>query len=165
LLDLTDLWDSRQNASITIDPATGRMTGNGMFLSSFGAESYVMHFCADFASESTGMRDNGAHINGRAETKPKHLFVTRGFNLFYVEADSGSTSHLILQPTRLSQVRGLASASSLQSKLAKTLKWIFLQPIESTILQSGTSMLWWKRRCHYGAKISTNNDHGRRRSV
>ena len=85
LLDLTDLWDSRQNASISIDPSTGRMTGNATFLPSFGAGSYTMYFCADFSSSET-MRDHGVHVNSRAGTEPKELFVTRGFNLFYIQA-------------------------------------------------------------------------------
>ena len=85
LLDLTDLWDSRQNATISIDPATGRMIGNATFLPSFGAGSYVQHFCADFSS-STEMTDNGMHVNSRAGSVPKNLSVTRGFNLFYVQA-------------------------------------------------------------------------------
>lgn len=34
ILDLTDLNDSRQNATVSIDPANGRMKGNGTFLPS-----------------------------------------------------------------------------------------------------------------------------------
>lgn len=85
LLDLDDLWSSRQNASITVDPETGRMIGNGTFLPSFGSGSYMMHFCADFAS-GTRIRDSGVFVNTRAGTEPKRLFVTRGINLFYIRA-------------------------------------------------------------------------------
>ncbi|KAI1170492.1 glycoside hydrolase family 92 protein [Nemania sp. FL0916] len=84
LLDLTDLWKSRQNASISVDPKTARMTGNGTFLPSFGAGSYVMHFCADFFGGE--VLDDGVWVNNRAGTEPKDLYVTRGFNLFYLEA-------------------------------------------------------------------------------
>ncbi|KAI1263419.1 glycoside hydrolase family 92 protein [Xylariaceae sp. FL1019] len=84
LLDLTDLWVSRQNASISIDPDTGRMKGNGTFLPSFGAGSYVMHFCVDFFGGD--VHDNGVWVNNRAGTEPKDLYVTRGFNLFFLEA-------------------------------------------------------------------------------
>lgn len=84
LLDLTDLWQSRQNASIVVDGETGRMKGNGTFLPSFGAGSYVMHFCVDFFG--AGVYDSGVWVNNRAGTEPKELFVTRGFNLFYIEA-------------------------------------------------------------------------------
>ncbi|KAK5954381.1 hypothetical protein OHC33_004103 [Knufia fluminis] len=85
MLDLDDLWSSRQNASISVNPTSGRMIGNGTFLPSFGAGSYMVHFCADFAS-STPMRDNGMHVNNRAGTEPKDLFVTRGINAFYIQA-------------------------------------------------------------------------------
>lgn len=45
LLDLTDLSNSRQdNASISVDAMTGRMTGNGRFLPSFGQGNYVAYF-------------------------------------------------------------------------------------------------------------------------
>lgn len=84
LLDLTDLWQSRQNASISIDAVTGRMTGNGTFLPSFGAGSYQMYFCVDFAGAA--VYDSGVWVNNRAGTEPKKIFVTRGFNLFYLEA-------------------------------------------------------------------------------
>lgn len=83
LLDLTDLWQSRQNASVQLDPQSGRMTGNGTFLPSFGAGSYVMHFCLDFFGGD--VYDNGVWVNNRAGTSPKELYVTRGFNLFYLE--------------------------------------------------------------------------------
>lgn len=84
LLDLTDLWQSRQNASISVDGSTGRMKGNGTFLPSFGAGSYVMHFCVDFFGAD--FFDSGVWVNNRAGTEPKELFVTRGFNLFFIEA-------------------------------------------------------------------------------
>lgn len=84
LLDLTDLWQSRQNASISIDADTGRMIGNGTFLPSFGAGSYQSYFCVDFPG--AGIFETGVWVNNRAGTEPKELFVTRGFNLFFLEA-------------------------------------------------------------------------------
>lgn len=84
LLDLTDLWQSRQNASVTIDRLTGRLTGNGTFLPSFGAGSYMMHFCVDFFGAE--IFDSGVWVSNRAGTEPKQIYVTRGFNLFYLEA-------------------------------------------------------------------------------
>ncbi|KAI1350583.1 glycoside hydrolase family 92 protein, partial [Xylaria sp. FL0043] len=84
LLDLTDLWQSRQNATINVDAETGRMKGNGTFLPSFGAGSYVMHYCVDFFGGK--VFDNGVWVNNRGGTEPKDLFVTRGFNLFFLEA-------------------------------------------------------------------------------
>jgi predicted alpha-1,2-mannosidase len=87
-LDLTDLWQSRQNASISVEAeegsTSGRIKGNGTFLPSFGAGSYVLHFCLDLAGGT--VRDSGVWVNNRAGTEPKTLYVTRGFNLFYLEA-------------------------------------------------------------------------------
>lgn len=84
LLDLTDLWDSRQNASISVDPHSGRMSASGTFLPSFGAGSYQAYVCADFAGAR--VRDTGIWVNDRAGSEPKELFVTRGFNNFYLQA-------------------------------------------------------------------------------
>ncbi|KAL4949900.1 glycosyl hydrolase family 92-domain-containing protein [Aspergillus filifer] len=84
LLDLTDLWDSRQNASISIDADKGRITANGTFLPSFGAGSYRSYTCVDFYGAD--IRDGGVWVNDRAGTEVQDLYVTRGFNLFYVQA-------------------------------------------------------------------------------
>ncbi|KAJ5729242.1 uncharacterized protein N7483_003750 [Penicillium malachiteum] len=83
-VDLTDLWDSRQNASISIDSDSGRIKGNGTFLPSFGAGYYQTYFCADFARAT--VRDGGIWVNNRAGPEPKELFATRGFNNFYLQA-------------------------------------------------------------------------------
>jgi len=85
LIDLTDLQDSRSHAAINIDERSGRMTGNGTFKPSFGLGTYSLFFCADFAS-STGMRDNGLHINTRADTQPKQIQLNEGINAFYYQA-------------------------------------------------------------------------------
>lgn len=84
LVDLTDLWDSRQNASVSVDPATGRMSGNATFLPSFGVGSYQSYFCMDF--KGADVRDTGVWVNERAGTEPKDLFVNRGYSLFYIQA-------------------------------------------------------------------------------
>lgn len=84
LLDLTDLWQSRQNASVHVDASNGQLKGNGTFLPSFGSGSYVMHFCVDLFGGS--VHDNGVWVNSRAGTEPKSLYVTRGFNAFFLEA-------------------------------------------------------------------------------
>jgi putative alpha-1,2-mannosidase len=88
LVDLTDLWASRQNASISVeannDDSSGRMRGNGSFLPSFGAGSYQAYFCLDVSGGK--IKDSGVWVNDRAGTEPKQLYVTRGFNLFYLQA-------------------------------------------------------------------------------
>jgi putative alpha-1,2-mannosidase len=90
MLDLTDLWGSRQNASISVEAVDGgdtaRMRGNGTFLPSFGAGSYVLHFCLDLAASGSKVKDSGVWVNDRAGTEPKELNVKRGFNLFYLQA-------------------------------------------------------------------------------
>jgi putative alpha-1,2-mannosidase len=79
LLDLTDLSDSRQdNASISVDATTGRMTGNGRFLPSFGQGNYVAYFCADF--NGVRLRDNGIYVNSRGDASVKNLEISRGIN-------------------------------------------------------------------------------------
>ncbi|KAJ8071448.1 hypothetical protein OCU04_001768 [Sclerotinia nivalis] len=79
LMDLTDLSDSRQdNASISVDATTGRMTGNGKFLPSFGSGNYVLYFCADFSGAP--IRDNGIFIDSRASTDVKDLKISRSIN-------------------------------------------------------------------------------------
>lgn len=73
LADLTDLSDSRTNGSISVDPGTGRITGNGTFTPSFGVGTYTLHFCADF--HGAGLRDTGVFINNRAGNSTKSLEV------------------------------------------------------------------------------------------
>lgn len=84
MLDLTDLWESRQNASVAVDGSSGRIRANATFLPSFGAGTYRAYFCADFGRAR--VHDSGVWVNDRAGTEPKELFVTRGFNLFYLQA-------------------------------------------------------------------------------
>lgn len=79
LLDLTDLRQSRQNASVSVDETTGRMTGSGVFLPSFGAGTYELHFCADFYGSD--ILDSGVWVNSRGGTEPKEISVPRGFNV------------------------------------------------------------------------------------
>lgn len=80
LMDLTDLSDSRQdNATIDVDESTGRMTGSGRFLPSFGSGYYTAYFCADFQS-SAGIRDNGIFVNSRATSDAKSLMISRSIN-------------------------------------------------------------------------------------
>ena len=78
LMDLTDLSDSRQNGSISVDADSGKIIGNATFLPSFGSGSYSLHFCTEF--KGAAVRDNGIFVNDRAGTGPKELFITRGIN-------------------------------------------------------------------------------------
>ncbi|RAL67572.1 hypothetical protein DID88_008327 [Monilinia fructigena] len=83
LLDLTDLNASRQNATISIAD-DGRIKANGTFIPSFGSGSFMSYVCVDFSGAS--ILDTGIWVNNRAGTEPKELFVTRGINLFYIQA-------------------------------------------------------------------------------
>ncbi|PYH92293.1 alpha-1,2-mannosidase [Aspergillus ellipticus CBS 707.79] len=64
LVDLMDLPQSRTNGTASVDPSTGRLTGNGTFNPSFGIGSYDLHFCADVQGAS--VRDTGVWTNNRA---------------------------------------------------------------------------------------------------
>ncbi|KKZ66548.1 hypothetical protein EMCG_07662 [[Emmonsia] crescens] len=111
LLDLTDLNNSRQNASIKVD-LDGRVTGNGTFIPSFGSGSYVSHFCADFAGLS--IRDTGIFVNNRAGSEPKELFVTRGINLFYIQAGAFIRFH----PSETNRLSARVGVSFISAKKA-----------------------------------------------
>ncbi|KAJ6143209.1 hypothetical protein N7471_002662 [Penicillium samsonianum] len=80
LLDLTDLSNSRQdNATISVDNTTGRMTGDARFAPSFGSGSYLLHFCADFKSPAA-QRDSGIFVNSRASAGVHDLKISRSIN-------------------------------------------------------------------------------------
>ncbi|KAI1002057.1 putative secreted glycosidase [Podosphaera aphanis] len=79
LMDLTDLSNSRQdNGTISVDPETGRMTGQARFLPSFGSGNYVAYFCADFTGSN--LRDTGIFVNSRASVNVKDLTISRSIN-------------------------------------------------------------------------------------
>jgi predicted alpha-1,2-mannosidase len=113
MLDLTDLWKSRQNASVSVNPETGRMVGNGTFLPSFGAGYYTAHYCVDFFG--AGVYETGVWANSRAGTEPKDMFVTRGFNLFYIEAGGFVRFENVDQDAGVTARVGLSFVSSEQA--------------------------------------------------
>ena len=57
LADTIDLPLSRINATISVDGDTGRITGSGTFVPSFGLGTYDLHFCTDF--KGAAIRDTG----------------------------------------------------------------------------------------------------------
>ncbi|KAI5280140.1 hypothetical protein KEM54_003845 [Ascosphaera aggregata] len=71
LVDLIDLSHSRSNGSASIDPKTGRMTGNGTFAPSFGLGTYDMHFCIDF--KNAHLKETGTFINNRQSSSNKRI--------------------------------------------------------------------------------------------
>ncbi|KAL1902491.1 hypothetical protein Sste5346_001472 [Sporothrix stenoceras] len=79
LQDLSDLSDSRQdNATINVDPTTGRITGSGRFLPSFGSSSYVLYFCTDFHGAT--IQDSAIYVNNRASTDVHNVTISRSIN-------------------------------------------------------------------------------------
>ena len=81
LIDLTDLADSRVASQVSVDPDTGRIQGSGRFYPSFGAGSFVLHFCADFSGASsrdegvTAIRETGIFYNNRPGSILKEISV------------------------------------------------------------------------------------------
>ncbi|KAF2754861.1 alpha-1,2-mannosidase, putative subfamily [Pseudovirgaria hyperparasitica] len=73
LADLTDLSESRSNASIHVDNVTGRIIGSGNFGPSFGIGTYNAFFCTDFSGAS--IRDTGIFVNIRPGPGIDHVDV------------------------------------------------------------------------------------------
>jgi putative alpha-1,2-mannosidase len=73
LADLTDLSNSRQTATMAVDPHSGRLVGTGKFGPSFGIGHYDLYFCADF--KGAKIRDSGVFMNNRAGSQPKKISV------------------------------------------------------------------------------------------
>jgi putative alpha-1,2-mannosidase len=78
LFDLTDLPESRINATIGVDGKTGRITGSGTFSPSFGLGTYNLHFCADFSGAK--IRETGVFMNNRAGSQPKSVSIVPNGN-------------------------------------------------------------------------------------
>ncbi|KAI1753005.1 family 92 glycosyl hydrolase [Xylaria castorea] len=79
LQDLSDLHDSRQdNGSVSVDPTTGRIKGQGLFVSSFSQGEYTSYFCTDFSGSK--IFDNGIFVDSRASADVKNLTVSRSIN-------------------------------------------------------------------------------------
>ncbi|KAK4169965.1 glycoside hydrolase [Cladorrhinum sp. PSN259] len=102
--DLSDLSDSRQdNGTISVDPRTGRITGNARFLPSFGGGNYVLYFCTDFSGAE--ILDNGIFVNSRASTAVQNLTISRGINGYplpggaFVRFNSGAEPILVRSAT------------------------------------------------------------------
>ncbi|PYI35560.1 hypothetical protein BP00DRAFT_388374 [Aspergillus indologenus CBS 114.80] len=74
LVDLMDLPQSRTNGTASVDPSTGRLTGNGTFSPSFGIGTYDLHFCADIRGAQ--VRDTGVWQNNRAGLNQTFLSLT-----------------------------------------------------------------------------------------
>lgn len=96
-LDLIDLSNSRKSGEARIDAKTGRMTGSGTFLPSFGVGRYTLHYCADFKGGS--IRDTGVFVNTRGSSEFKNITmyeddgapIPAGTYLWFDEVKNGHT--------------------------------------------------------------------------
>jgi putative alpha-1,2-mannosidase len=68
LVDLVDLPMTRSYGSASVDPKTGRFSGSGTFMPSFGTGNYKLYFCIDFSGAA--VRDTGTWLNGKPTTQP-----------------------------------------------------------------------------------------------
>jgi putative alpha-1,2-mannosidase len=91
LFDLTDLPESRINASISVNGTTAQITGSGTFAPSFGLGTYDLHFCADFLGAD--IRDTGVFMNNRAGSEPKNVSVAVNGNNPLVPAGAWAQFH------------------------------------------------------------------------
>jgi putative alpha-1,2-mannosidase len=79
LQDLSDLSNSRQdNGSVSVDPNTGRIKGEAVFISSFSQGQYNAYFCTDLSGSK--IFDNGIFANSRASADVKKLTISRSIN-------------------------------------------------------------------------------------
>ena len=76
LVDLSDLSDSRTNASVRVNATGGRIMASGTFRPSFGIGFYNLHACVDFGGRGARViRDTGVFVNNRPGSEPKSLRV------------------------------------------------------------------------------------------
>lgn len=79
LQDLSDLSDSRQdNGTVHVDGKTGRITGDAIFVPSFGSGKYQLYFCTDFGGAD--IHDSGIFVDSRASADVKDLKISRSIN-------------------------------------------------------------------------------------
>ncbi|KAJ5135948.1 secreted glycosidase [Penicillium atrosanguineum] len=74
LVDLMDLPQSRSSGHASVNPNTGRLTGNGTFSPSFGIGSYNLHFCVDF--KGADLRNTGVWSRNRANYTVENVMLT-----------------------------------------------------------------------------------------
>ncbi|PSN75350.1 hypothetical protein BS50DRAFT_481148 [Corynespora cassiicola Philippines] len=73
LIELSDLPQTRSDGQISVSASTGRVTGSGTFLPSFGVGTYKSFFCADFSGAA--VRDAGVFANSRASSEAFNISV------------------------------------------------------------------------------------------
>lgn len=76
-IELNDLRHTRSTGAISVDAVSGRITGKGNFIPSFGDGEYPLHFCADFSGAT--IRDTGTFNETHAGSEPKDLLKAERF--------------------------------------------------------------------------------------
>jgi putative alpha-1,2-mannosidase len=152
LQDLTDLADSRQdNGTVTVDPATGRITGSARFLPSFGTGSFELHFCTDFSGAK--ILDSGIFVNSRASTEVQTLTISRSINGYplpgggFVRFSSGA------QPILVRTATSFISASQACQHAEKE-----IPHFDFTAVSEAATKAWRKKMSPI--KVSTNKVNG-----
>ncbi|KAF2269372.1 alpha-1,2-mannosidase-like protein [Lojkania enalia] len=114
LLELSDLPQTRGNGDIAINATSGRLTGSGSFLPSFGIGSYTSYFCADF--KGAKLRRAGAFSNSRNAQGSQVTIVTEGKNPPLVRPAGGWVQ--FQKPTNNNQILARVGMSFISEKQA-----------------------------------------------
>lgn len=88
-IDIADLTKmSVVDAKVSVNPLTGRISGNGTFQPSFGRGEYTLHFCADFESAGVhnvvGIWEQSMPLSGMTDRLIRHYGGGGGFAVFDV---------------------------------------------------------------------------------
>jgi len=102
LVDLMDLPRSRSKGTASVDPNTGRLTGNGTFNPSFGIGSYNLHFCVDF--KGADLRDTGSWSRNRANFTVKNVMLTGSYSAATLSAGTFARFKSLQNNTMLARV-------------------------------------------------------------
>ncbi|PHH78490.1 hypothetical protein CDD80_6758 [Ophiocordyceps camponoti-rufipedis] len=159
LQDLTDLSDSRQdNGTVKVDVTGRRITGDAVFVPSFGQGRYRAYFCTEFGP---GRRivTGGIFVDNRASVNVSELVISRGINGYPLPG--GAFMHFAdSQEPVLARV-GISLISSQQacaSAEAEIPDWNF-QGIASAAADG------WRRKLESVAVDATGIDAGLVRSL
>ncbi|PNP45309.1 hypothetical protein TGAMA5MH_03033 [Trichoderma gamsii] len=122
LQDLSDLSNSRQdNGTVSVDAKTGRITGNAVFVPSFGSGTYKLYFCTDFSGAE--IYDNGIFANSRASASVKDLTISRSINGYPLPGGAfvrfASAENPIYARTGVSFISSAKACSNAESEISQ----------------------------------------------
>lgn len=96
MVDTSDLAQSRVGGAVRIDPATGRIVGQGHFNPSFGIGRYHAYFCADFAGAN--IRQTGTFV-GDTSSADSDILNGTGHGYYLPHGSAGGWIHFEPPPT------------------------------------------------------------------